>query len=273
MMRIVILVLALLSAGAAAFLVRNMMGSSRETQAAAPANIQNEEILVAAVNIALGERLTSTSVSWQPWPKTALSPSYFTRIGKPEAIKDVEGAVARAEIAAGEPIIESKLARTGESGFMAALLSPGMRAVSVSISPETGAGGFILPNDYVDVIVAREQEVNDGYNTTRAVVSETLFSKVRVLAIDQTFREKDGEQVVVGKTATIELKPGQAERLARAQQNGQISLALRPLADNGATETAAMPEESEESDNSAPSTITVYRYGAPSLVNQSGTRR
>ncbi len=163
--------------------------------------------------------------------------------------------------------------RGGDSGFMAAILKPGTRAVSVSISPETGAGGFILPNDYVDVIVTREQEVNDGYSTTQTVTSETLLSKIRVLAIDQSFKEGDGEQVVVGKTATIELTPAQAEALARAQLKGQISLALRALADNVEDKDAEEAEQDVVEEEPLTSSITVYRYGAPSLVTKRGVQK
>lgn len=274
MTRIVILVLALVAAGAAALLVRSMMSNSSEPQAAIAPNTQQEDVLVAAADIALGEAVKGAAVTWQPWPKTALAPSYIVRTTRPNALTELEGSVARAPIAAGEPIIENKLVRGGDSGFMAAILKPGTRAVSVSISPETGAGGFILPNDYVDVIVTREQEVNDGYSTTQAVTSETLLSKIRVLAIDQSFKEGDGEQVVVGKTATIELTPPQAEALARAQLKGQISLALRALADN-VEDKDAVEEAEQDTVEEEPltSSITVYRYGAPSLVTKRGVQK
>ena len=113
---------------------------------------------------------------------------------------------------------------------MAAVLPGGMRAVSTEISPETGAGGFILPNDRVDVLLSRREKSGDH----DVVTSEIILGNVRVLAIDQAPREKDGQNSVVGKTATLELKPGQAEALARARQTGTISLALRSLVDANA---------------------------------------
>src|SRR6202021_122175 len=137
----------------------------------------------------------------------------------------------RAPFIPGEPIREPKLVKANGSGFMAAVLPGGMRAVSTEISPETGAGGFILPNDRVDVILSRREKNPDRTNSTDVVISEIVLSNIRVLAIDQAPREKDGQNSVVGKTATLELKPAQAELLARARQSGTISLALRSMLD------------------------------------------
>jgi pilus assembly protein CpaB len=144
---------------------------------------------------------------------------------------------------AGEPIREAKLIKANGSGFMAAILPSGMRAVSTEISPETGAGGFILPNDHVDVILSRrdrEAEKSSGHDS---FVSETILNNIRVLAIDQAVEEKNGQKVVVGKTATLELAPRQAETLALSRQLGTVSLALRSLADGSkpATEDKSQP--------------------------------
>ena len=143
----------------------------------------------------------------------------------------IAGSIARYPFIAGEPIRELKLVKANGSGFMAAVLPGGMRAVSTEISPETGAGGFILPNDRVDVILSRHEKNPDRTNSTDVIVSEIVLSNIRVLAIDQAPREKDGQNSVVGKTATLELKPAQAELLARARQSGTISLALRSMLD------------------------------------------
>jgi pilus assembly protein CpaB len=119
------------------------------------------------------------------------------------------------------------------SGFMAAILPSGMRAVSTEISPETGAGGFILPNDRVDVILSKRVKSTspDGAGAD-IVTSEVVLSNIRVLAIDQAPKEKDGQSAVVGKTATLELKPGEVSVLAKAHQSGTLSLALRSIADS-----------------------------------------
>jgi pilus assembly protein CpaB len=114
---------------------------------------------------------------------------------------------------------------------MAAILPSGMRAISTQISPETGAGGFILPNDHVDVILTRRDRAAEKATGTEVQTSETILSNVRIMAIDQSIQEKDGQKVVVGKTATLALTPGQAETLALAQRLGSLSLALRSVTD------------------------------------------
>src|SRR5262249_53161737 len=140
----------------------------------------------------------------------------------------------------------------GAAGYMAAILPSGMRAVSTEISPETGAGGFILPNDRVDVILSKRAN-NDAKQGNKQPVSETILTNVRVLAIDQTVEEKNGQRVVVGKTATVELSPRQAETLTQARQLGTLSLALRSLLDaNKATEVE---------DNDQKSDINTVRFG------------
>ena len=126
---------------------------------------------------------------------------------------------------------------------MAAILPSGMRAVSTEISPETGAGGFILPNDRVDVILSRRDQGQRQPRAPRPPTSETILTNVRVLAIDQTVEEKNGQRVVVGKTATLELAPRQAETLALARQTGTLSLALRSLLD--ASKNTPTPDDSD----------------------------
>jgi pilus assembly protein CpaB len=163
--------------------------------------------------------------------------------------------IARAPFIAGEPIREPKLVRADGSGFMAAILPTGMRAVSTEISAETGAGGFILPNDRVDVILTRRDK-NPEKGGADIVNSEIILPNVRVLAIDQAPKEKDGQNALVGRTVTLELKPEHAETLARARQTGTLSLALRSIAD------VNMAENSEE--DAAPkrgASINIVRYG------------
>jgi pilus assembly protein CpaB len=190
------------------------------------------DVLVAAADLPLGDKLTPGNVAWATWPKDAITPQMITREAKPNAPAELENARLRAPVFHGEPIGERKLVMPNTSGFMAAVLPQGMRAISVAITAETGAGGFILPNDRVDVLMTYKTAA-DSSNQQRSV-SETVLMNVRVLAIDQTFQTNDkGEQVVVGKTATLELEPRQAEVLAFAEQTGQLSLALRSINDNG----------------------------------------
>jgi len=215
-------------------------------------------VLVAKADMPLGKTVTADDMKWQSWPAATASSSFIRKSERPEAIKDMTGSIVRSPFLAGEPIRETKLVKANGSGFMAAILPSGMRAVSTEISPETGAGGFILPNDRVDVLLSRRQKSNDerGGDT---VSSDIVLSDVRVLAIDQTVEEKNGQKVVVGKTATLELKPKQAETLARSRQSGTLSLALRSLVD------ANKPGKVE--DTSDEKLITVYRGADREIYN------
>jgi pilus assembly protein CpaB len=228
--RIVVLGVAVVAGGLAALM------AGRQTQVVAPppapaAKLETTEILVAKADIGIGQPVSASDLHWQAWPVAAAGPYFIRKNDKPGAIEELSGSIARAPMVAGEPIREAKLIKSNGSGFMAAILPAGMRAVSTEISPETGAGGFILPNDHVDVILSRrdrEAEKSSGHD---AFVSETILNNIRVLAIDQAVEEKNGQKVVVGKTATLELTPRQAEMLALARQLGTLSLALRSIAD------------------------------------------
>ena len=189
------------------------------------------EVLVAASDIGMGRQLNEADVRWQKWPQELASDRFITKKTDPDGINEITGSIARASLLAGEPINKAKLAKF-DRGFMSAILPKGMRAISTEISPETGAGGFILPNDRVDVILTKRDSVAEEAGVSNAYVSETILANVRVLAIDQQIEEQDGGQVVVGKTATLELHPEQAEVLALAKQLGELSLALRSLEDS-----------------------------------------
>jgi pilus assembly protein CpaB len=160
---------------------------------------------------------------------------------------------------AGEPVRDVKLVKG--AGFMAAILPSGMRAVSTEISPETGAGGFILPNDRVDVILSKRERNSDRRGGQDVVNSEIVLGNVKVLAIDQTIEEQNGQKVVVGKTATLELRPEQAETLARSRQSGTLSLALRSLAD--ANESA-----DEIDQNSRRNSVNIVRFGVSTTATE-----
>ncbi len=228
--RIVVLAVALGAGGIAAYLA----SGSKEPPPPAPepvVQIETTEILVAKSDINMGQVVSAQDIQWQVWPASAASSLFLRRKDRPDAIQQLTGSIARSPFIAGEPIREAKLIKANGSGFMAALLPSGMRAVSTEISPETGAGGFILPNDRVDVLLTRHDREAEKATGVEAVVSETILTDVRVLAIDQTIEEKNGQRVVVGRTATLELSPNQAETLAASRQRGTLSLALRSLID------------------------------------------
>src|SRR6202012_5341974 len=164
---------------------------------------------------------------WQTWPTATASSSFIKRTERPDATAQVTGSIARAPFISGEPIRDQKVVKADGSGFMAAILPQGMRAISTEISAETGAGGFILPNDRVDVILTRREKNPDPKASGDLIIPSILLANVRVRAIDQAPKEKDGQNSVIGKTVTLELKPEQATLLAGARQAGTLSLALR----------------------------------------------
>jgi pilus assembly protein CpaB len=247
--RIVVLTIALGAGGIAAYLA----SGSRETAAPAPvAQLPTVEVLVAKSEIGLGQSVKPDDLQWQTWP-TATSGNFISKASKADAIKEITGSIARSPFIAGEPIREQKLVRADGSGFMAAILPAGFRAISTEISPETGAGGFILPNDRVDVILSK-RERNPDTKGPDLTTSEIILTNVRVLAIDQAPKEKEGTSSMVGKTATLELKPEQAETLTRARQSGILTLALRSIVDVNAAEKV----EEQISRNEG---LNVIRYG------------
>jgi pilus assembly protein CpaB len=225
--RILVLGVALAAGGAAAYMMR-----SEEAAPVAPApvvKIDLADVLVAKGDIGIGQNITKDELKWESWPAAAAGP-FIKKSDRPAAIEQIAGSVARTPFVGGEPIREDKLIKANGSGYMAAVLPTGMRAISTAISPETGAGGFILPNDRVDVILIRSQKGTPG----EAYSSETILTNVRVLAIDQTVEEKNGQRVVVGKVATLALNSRDSETLALAGRLGTLSLVLRSLADTQA---------------------------------------
>src|ERR1700688_6612 len=243
--RIVVLTIAVGAGGIAAYLAS---GSDNTPAPAAPvAQLQTVDVLVAKSDIGLGQTVAPEDMQWQTWPAATASNTFIRRNERPDATTQIAGSIARAPFIAGDPIREPKLVRANGSGFMAAILPTGMRAISTEISPETGAGGFILPNDRVDVILSKREKNPDRTGSADIVNSRVILSNIRVLAIDQTIEEKNGQKVVVGKTATLELKPEQSGELARARQSGTLSLALRSLTDANESVTAPREEGSSES--------------------------
>ncbi|OQW59884.1 MAG: Flp pilus assembly protein CpaB [Proteobacteria bacterium SG_bin9] len=247
--RIVVLVIAVAAGGVAAYLAS---GSDR-----VPVIVQEQpkldtvDVLIAKSDIPMGQSVTADDLQWQSWPAASASANFLRKDKQPNATELIVGSIARFPFIAGEPIREQKLVKGNGSGFMAAILPSGTRGISTEISPETGAGGFILPNDRVDVILSRRDRSGESSGQPDLVSAEIILSNVRVLAIDQTVEEKNGQKVVVGKTATLELKPEQAELLARARQTGTLTLALRSLVDANAPDVCETRRDG----------INIVRYG------------
>jgi pilus assembly protein CpaB len=251
--RIVVLAIALSAGGVAAYLA-----SGTDSKAPAPAQpvaqLQTVDILVAKAEINLGQTLTVNDMIWQSWPASTASGSFIRRSDRPDATTQIAGSIVRAPFVAGEPIREAKLVKADGSGFMAAILQSGYRAVSTEISAETGAGGFILPNDHVDVLMTRRMKDPANPSAPDLVVTNIVLANIRVLAIDQAPKEKEGTNNLIGRTVTLELKPEQTSMLASSRQAGTLSLALRSIADvNQVTVSSNDPSQRPG--------INVVRYG------------
>lgn len=262
--RMIVFGLALGSAGLAAYLAQGFLKPQKEVVEIN--KVQTEDVLVAARDIAMGDRVDIASLTWKSWPKENVSPIMISKSTRPDAVDKLKEGRARNPIYQGEPINEKKIVLPGDKGFMAAILPKGHRAISVRISAETGAGGFILPNDKVDVLLTRKLPGSERQ------MSETVLTNVRVLAIDQTYRQDDkGGQVVVGKTATVELDPVQAEVLSMVESSGQLSLALRSITDSGdSTLGDDQPMLSEKfTRGSSSGEVSLSRWGVTSYTSSS----
>lgn len=230
--RIILLVVALLAGGLAAFLA--MRGTApQQVVVEGPTQVIEEKkakVLVAKAPIGVGQRITAETIEWQAWPEFAVRPEYISEAVLPDAPTKLLDAVARFEFFPGEPIIDKKLVHS-DQGYLSAVLTKGMRGISVPVSADAAAGGFVLPNDRVDIVLSR------------GGISQTILSNVKVLAIGTRLGEAGttGEKanpedpkadVFQGGTiATLELTPAQGEVIINASKNGVLSVALRSIAD------------------------------------------
>ena len=241
--RIAVLGVAAVAGVGAFFLMMTNRPDAPAVQIVEGAQEKTVRVLVANKDFQRGERLGVDTTRWVAWPEKALSPSFLTEASgaKPE---DLGEAVARTLIVAGEPIIEQKIVRAGSTGLMAAILTPGMRAVTQRVSPETASGGFILPGDRVDILHTAE---DDTKTRTR-----TIFENVRVLAIDALYAEAPEASNVPGSTVTLEFSPEDAEAFVTARSNGNVSLVLRSV---------FQPEGEVASQTRKSVDVNVIRYG------------
>lgn len=301
--RIAVICIAAVSAIGLALVVRAMGSSSGQAVATASAEAPRPmaKVLVAARDLAPGQRLTDADLDWKDWPVDEVNPAFITdgSVPVPQAEAEegeenkaedekAEGAVARVTraatelagggaeadyfgsvvrepILAGEPIVARKIVRAGDSGYMAAYLEPGMRAMSIGVSVETAAGGFILPGDRVDVLVTVElQDTGENGGQARYATS-TVLQNVKVLAVDQSTRAEDDQQAVVGATATLEVAPTDAEALALAKAAGTLSLVLRSYADTAGPSGRVQPLPRARGTPQTTS-VRIYRGGEPETV-------
>ena len=300
--RIAVVCIAAVAAIGLALVVRAMGSSSGEPTAVAAAEPARPmaKVLVAARDLAPGQRLTDADLMWKDWPADEVNPAFITdgsvpipqaaaaegappqaataaapkgavatvaraaaNVATGGAKSEYFGSVVREPILAGEPIVGRKIVRAGDSGYMAAYLEPGMRAMAIRVNVETAAGGFILPGDRVDLVLTRETNlanIGASEGDRSKVTSATVLQNIKVLAIDQSTRAGDDEQAVVGATATLEVGPRDAEALALAKSEGELSLVLRSYADT------AGPSGRVQTARTQSSAVRIYRGGAPEVV-------
>jgi pilus assembly protein CpaB len=278
-MRIIILLLALAAAGGAAFLMLQVSKPQVVTQTVTKDQVVVEEREVSDVDVltvtrdyAVGETIEAKDLAWAPWPKANVVEGFYVETTVPASIEQMTGAVVKTALYKGEPLLPQKVAIKGEQGLLAAMMDPEMRAISVEISAESASGGFILPNDRVDLILTYDQKAQPERGIFERTVATTIVRNVRVLAIDQNFATSaEGETARLGSTATLEVSPQEAELLAMSQRLGEVSLSLRPL-DTLVSGTERNPriEMLEEDGGSTGAGITIIRNGQPSPAGVGG---
>ncbi len=263
MLRVILLSIALAAGVTAAWLVEAVQpteanADSNTDKTAAMATV---EVLVAAVDLPAGQALRAEDMRWQVWPAEAANASFIRYSSRPTAPAELAGTLLRMPLRAGTPVLDDQVGDTS-NGFLSGVLTPGMRAVAIPVSAERTAGGFILPNNHVDVLLVTSCQ-NAG-SCADGVAVRTILQNVRVLAIDQSGTDPD-KSAVVGKTATLELSPGDAERIVAAEAAGKLSLVLRASQDEaivalGAEEPAAAAP-AEAAPQPQPRTVRVMRGG------------
>jgi pilus assembly protein CpaB len=228
--RIMVLLLAVVAAGGTAMFARNFIERHQTSVAGAPAPRQEvHEVLVADTDLAAGVFVKPQHLRWQRWPTTDVPDSYVLRGKRTDT--EMVGAVVRSFIAAGEPITDGAVVKPGDRGFLAAVLNPGMRAISVPITPISGNAGLIFPGDRVDLILTQSLTSTDNGGETRRV-SETVLKNLRIIAMGAEVSDaaEPGKANEKAKTATFEVTPQQAESVALLTELGKLSLSLRSLA-------------------------------------------
>ena len=257
--RLVVLGVAVAAGGIAAYLAAGSKAPPPPPVAAAPP-LETVEVLVAKSDLSRGQVIEGQDIGWQTWPKAAANASFIKKSDQPDAANSFVGAIVRVAMLAGDPIRGPYVVMAKGSGFMAAILPKGMRAVGVDISAVTSAGGFILPDDRVDVVLTRRDRAAEKSTGVEKFVSDTILRNVRVLAVDQSIDTKADVKVALGKTATLELTQSQAETLEVSHQLGTISLTLRSIRDSG----PSAPEGEDDANNHQQSINTV-RFGVSTV--------
>lgn len=249
--RVLVLVVAAV-AGGAAFYLATTGGTPQVPQQAAPAvqEVAMQKVLFAKTDLPQGAIIDQSQTKWVDWPAKNV-PDFYVTEDDEDFITALPEMRARIAIKANEPIYAQNTVRHGDRGMMAAIMSPGMRAVTVKLDPEQVSGGFVLPGDRVDVFSSIEQEGQQGEDDM--LYTSMLLSNVRVLAIDQIYENEDDDPSITGKTVTLEVAPTLVQRFVNARESGQLTVVLRSVFDGDVSGDVV--------DEAVPDEVVVIRYG------------
>lgn len=253
--QLIVLVVAAIAAVGALLIIRSM-GKSEPQQVEVAAPIDGQQVLIAARDIPQGAAISPSDIGVAAFPEEAISDAFVRIANQPSAQSDFVGAVTRRAFVRGEPIVASSVVQAEGRGFMAAMLQPGFRAVSVEIDPATAAGGYIQPNDHVDVIATMRNEGGDGEGYRSVIV----LQDIRVIALGEETQPQeggDGPRVINAGVAVLEMSAEDARVLAQADALGQIHLVLRGVE----AETAGMARSSASSLSQQSSSVRVHAFG------------
>lgn len=265
-LRLIFLLLALVAAAGTFLLARSALSTpavatAPVVQVETEVQVSEVDVLIAVRDFRIGEVIMPQDLAWAPWPEETANPEYLTLDRHPDAFSDIAGTVVRIPIFSQEPILPQKIVSKGDTSIMAALVGPGMRAVSVEISAESAAGGFILPDDRVDVILTHEVELTTANGITDDIESIIILENVRVLAIDQKIAQEGDGQTAIGQTATLELSPEDSGLVAFGERKGVLSLALRSLTDAALAGDVVTSRAADLKATSNGGRVTVFRNG------------
>lgn len=233
--KLILVIFALVIAGGTVMFVRSWAGNQTAnssvqtvTETVAAAQKSSQKILVAAADLPAGTLVREEHLIWQPWPESDnLEDRYIVENAR--KADEFYGTVVRQGVASGEPISDNRMVRPGQQGFLAAVLGPGKRAVSINIDATAGIAGFVFPGDRVDVVLTLEIKKADEENSTPHHASETILTDVRVVAMDQSTNDQN-QEASVRSIATLEVTPKEVEVISVSRELGRLSLSLRSIA-------------------------------------------
>lgn len=200
-------------------------------------NISTTKVMVAAVEINLGTRITPEMIRSADWPSGSVPKGSFTDA------KALDTRVTRVSLQPGEPVVETKLAQPGASGGLSAVVAQGKRAMTVRVNDVIGVAGFALPGNFVDILVSTQGEKESGAIGKDLNISKLVLERILVLAVAQEASQNETKPKVVS-AVTLEVTPEQAEQLDLARSVGQLSLVLRNQVDLKPTQTAGATKQS-----------------------------